>query len=70
MLGKILAAKIYDNSHMKKQDQDNGSFPRLLTAHEAYNLLKDMKDSSAWARAEIKRRRAARLDGLTAEETQ
>jgi hypothetical protein len=31
-----------------------------LTPEEAETLAKDMRDSSAWARAELKRRRAAK----------
>lgn len=60
MLGKILAAKIIGTLHMKKTIKNKDHYPRLLTPEEAEALLKDMRDSSAWARAEIKRRYAVK----------
>jgi hypothetical protein len=45
---------------MKKKKKNEGKFPRLLTPEEAENLLKDAKESSAWMRSEIKRRRSER----------
>ncbi|EIJ0935054.1 hypothetical protein LH707_002466 [Vibrio cholerae] len=36
------------------------SGPRLLTAEEKQELRQDMQVSSAWAKAELKRRRAAK----------
>lgn len=53
---------------MNKQDQNNGHYPRLLTPQESESLLQDMKESSAWARPELKRWRAAKSDDLTKEE--
>ncbi|MCG7988207.1 MAG: hypothetical protein JAZ20_10785 [Candidatus Thiodiazotropha weberae] len=55
---------------MKKQDQNSCKYPRLLTSEEADNLLKDAKDSSAWMRAEIKRRRAEESGSLIIKEKQ
>ncbi len=34
--------------------------PRLLTAEEKQELRRDMQESSAWAKAELKRRRASK----------
>lgn len=45
---------------MKKKKKNEGKVPRLLTPEEAENLLKDAKESSAWMRSEIKRRRYER----------
>lgn len=36
------------------------SCPRVLTAEEKQELRRDMAESSAWAKAELKRRRAAK----------
>jgi hypothetical protein len=36
------------------------SGPRLLTAEEKQELRRDMAESSSWAKAELKRRRAAK----------
>ncbi|MGI3003344.1 hypothetical protein ACRTDJ_09725 [Shewanella algae] len=36
------------------------SGPRLLIAEEKQALRRDMQESSAWAKAELKRRRAAK----------
>lgn len=36
------------------------SGPRMLTAEERQELRRDMAESSAWAKAELKRRRAAK----------
>lgn len=36
------------------------SGPRLLTAEEKQELRQEMKESSAWAKAELERRRAAK----------
>jgi len=36
------------------------SSPRVLTDEEKQELRRDMKESSAWAKAELKRRRAAK----------
>jgi hypothetical protein len=55
---------------MKKQDQNNCQYPRLLTSEETDKLLMDAKDSSAWMRAEIKRRRADESGSLIIEEKQ
>lgn len=38
----------------------NGAAVRQLTVDEANNLRRDMAESSAWAKAELKRRRAAK----------
>lgn len=65
----VLAAKKMWSNHryivllilMKKYKSNKRNRPRLLTPDEADSLLRDMKESSAWMRAEIKRRRAARL---------
>ncbi|MCG8003238.1 MAG: hypothetical protein JAY88_07265 [Candidatus Thiodiazotropha lotti] len=45
---------------MNKQDQNNGHYPRLLAPQESELLLQDMKESSAWARSELKRRQATK----------
>ncbi|EKO3589625.1 hypothetical protein GCS56_000570 [Vibrio metschnikovii] len=34
--------------------------PRVLTAEEKQDLRRDMAESSAWAKAELKRRRSAK----------
>ncbi|HIF9204899.1 TPA: hypothetical protein ACX6QK_002227 [Photobacterium damselae] len=34
--------------------------PRMLTAEEKQELRRDMQESSAWAKAELKRRRDAK----------
>jgi hypothetical protein len=52
---------------MKKQDQYSNHYPRLLTPEEAERLLKDVKESSAWMRSEIKRRCAKKSGDLTVE---
>ena len=44
------------NSHRVKLDTSNR--PRRLTKSEKESLRQDMKESSAWARNELKRRRA------------
>ncbi len=36
------------------------SGPRVLTVEEKQELHRDMQESSAWAKAELKRRRAAK----------
>ena len=36
------------------------SGPRMLTVEERQELRRDMAESSAWAKAELKRRRAAK----------
>ncbi|NAW57278.1 MULTISPECIES: hypothetical protein [unclassified Vibrio] len=36
------------------------SGPRMLTAEEKQELRRDMQESSAWAKAELKRRRDAK----------
>lgn len=36
------------------------SGPRMLTTEEKQELRRDMQESSAWAKAELKRRRAAK----------
>lgn len=36
------------------------SGPRMLTDEEKHELRRDMTESSAWAKAELKRRRAAK----------
>ncbi|MFH4782640.1 hypothetical protein [Vibrio diabolicus] len=36
------------------------SGPRVLTAEEKQELRRDMAESSAWGRAELKRRRVAK----------
>ncbi|WP_238132563.1 hypothetical protein [Vibrio cincinnatiensis] len=36
------------------------SCPRVLTAEEKQDLRRDMAESSAWVKAELKRRRAAK----------
>lgn len=36
------------------------SGPRVLTAEERQELRRDMAESSAWAKEELKRRRAAK----------
>lgn len=36
------------------------SSPRVLTDEEKQELRRDMQESSAWAKAELKRRRAAK----------
>lgn len=36
------------------------SGPRMLTAEEKQKLRRDMAESSAWAKAELKRRRVAK----------
>jgi hypothetical protein len=46
---------------MNRQNQNNGHYTRLLTPQENESLLQDMKESSAWARSELKRRKAAKL---------
>lgn len=38
----------------------NGAAVRRLTVDEANDLRRDMAESSAWAKAELKRRRAAK----------
>jgi len=43
---------------MSQKDHEKSTVPRLLTPEEAENLLKDVKESSAWMRSEIKRRRS------------
>lgn len=43
---------------MKQKGHDKSDDPRLLTPEEAESLLKEAKESSAWMRAEIKRRNA------------
>jgi hypothetical protein len=43
---------------MSQKDHEKSTVPRLLTPEEAENLLKDAKESSAWMRSEIKRRRS------------
>lgn len=40
----------------------------MLTPEETERLLKDAKDSAAWMKAEIKRRRSAKSGDLTGEE--
>ncbi|MCU7936052.1 MAG: hypothetical protein KZQ99_14410 [Candidatus Thiodiazotropha sp. (ex Dulcina madagascariensis)] len=52
---------------MKKKDQYSNHQPRLLTPEEVERLLKDVKESSAWMRSEIKRRRAEKSGDLTVE---
>lgn len=44
------------NSHKAKRVTSDG--PRLLTRSEIESLKRDMKESGAWMRAELKRRRA------------
>ncbi|ELL0577525.1 hypothetical protein Q6U58_002313 [Vibrio cholerae] len=41
--------------------------PRLLTAEEKQELRRDMAESSAWAKAELKRRRASKKSGVRVE---
>ena len=53
---------------MKEKNPNTSHYPRLLTIEEAARLLQDAKDSSAWMRAEIKRRRAAKPDDPAGEE--
>ena len=43
------------NSHTQRPDISDG--PRLLTRSELESLKQDMKEASAWARNELKRRR-------------
>jgi hypothetical protein len=64
---KILAAKTLGVSIMRKQARNNDHKPRTLTPEETEKLLKDARDSAAWMKAEIKRRRAAKYDDLTTE---
>jgi hypothetical protein len=56
----IFAAKIIGTLHMIKTIKITDHYPRLLTTEEAEMLSKDMRDSSVWARAELKRRRAVK----------
>lgn len=49
------------NSHKLKLDTANQ--PRALTQDEKEALRQDMKASSEWARAELKRRRAQKTQG-------
>ncbi|WP_419584952.1 hypothetical protein [Thiolapillus sp.] len=49
-----------------KAKRDTSDLPRLLTQSESESLLQDMKESSAWARSELKRRREARRQGKAA----
>ena len=46
---------------MKQKDHDKSNGPHLLKPEEAERLLKDAKETSAWMRAEIKRRRTVEL---------
>jgi hypothetical protein len=62
---QILAAKIIDTSPMKKTVNDIDHYPRRLTPGEVDSLLKDAKESSAWMRTELKRRRSVKSDDLT-----
>ncbi|MET0060996.1 MAG: hypothetical protein ABW176_01740 [Candidatus Thiodiazotropha endolucinida] len=55
---------------MKNKLKIMNHYPRLLTPDEIDSLLKDAKESSAWMRAELKRRRVAKSDDLTEEEKQ
>ena len=55
---------------MKEKDQHTDHFPRLLNPEEINMLLKDAKETSAWMRTELKRRRSAISDDLTTEEKQ
>jgi cytochrome P450 len=67
LAAKILAAKTLGVPFMKKQANNDSHDPRLLTPDEIERLLKDAKESAAWMKAEIKRRRAAKYDDLTTE---
>ncbi|MCG8003239.1 MAG: hypothetical protein JAY88_07270 [Candidatus Thiodiazotropha lotti] len=53
---------------MKKTVNDIDHYPHRLTPGEIDSLQKDAKESSAWMRTELKRRRAAKSDDLTGEE--
>jgi hypothetical protein len=52
---------------MKKTVNDIDHYPRRLYPGEVDSLLKDAKESSAWMRTELKRRRAAKSTDLTGE---
>lgn len=43
---------------MKQKDREKSNGPHLLKPVEAQRLLKDAKETSAWMRAELKRRRS------------
>ena len=53
------------NSHKAKRDTSH--LPRLLTQSESESLQRDARESSAWMRAELKRRREARGQGKAAD---
>jgi hypothetical protein len=50
---------------MKKTVNDIDHYPRRLTPGEVDSLQKDAKESSAWMRTELKRRRSVKSDDLT-----
>ncbi len=52
---------------MKQNCQDKGRGPSLLSPEEAENLANAAKKTSAWMRAEIKRRRDVELTSKMAE---
>lgn len=52
---------------MKKPITNTDHYPRRLTPDEIDSLLKEAKESSAWMRTELKRRRSAKSDDLTGE---
>ena len=52
------------NSHKAKRDTSD--LPCLLTQSESESLQRDARESSAWMRTELKRRRKARRQGKAA----
>lgn len=53
---------------MKKTVNDICHYPCRLTPGEIDSLLKEAKESSAWMRTELKRRRATKSGDLAEEE--
>lgn len=57
VLGRYLKCTV--KGSIQKVDRIT-SGPRVLTAEEKQEFHRDMQESSAWAKAELKRRRAAK----------
>ena len=64
LIGRRHLAMASTNAHKAKRDTSD--LPRLLTQSESKSLQRDARESSAWMRTELKRRREASRQGKAA----